>query len=235
MAKLPKIWLGHGNSGYVLIYAVDAGTIFDLVGGSLVSYNASHYASKYALTLTEEDGASGIFTEDAPAALPAGTYSLLYFIGASPAENDNCIGQKEFDWDGAASITLDSIHAALDDVDGALTAGVSVAAIGNNVITAAAINTGALTAAKFAADSITASAAAADFGQEIADALLSRSVATVEGSAPEHCLATIILMMLEFEILSDTVARIYRSNGSTTHYNKAITISTDAKPIVKVA
>lgn len=220
MAKLPKIWLGHGVSGYVLIYAVDAGTIYDLVGGSLVSYNASHYASKYALALAEEDGASGIFTEDVPAALPAGTYSLLYFAGASPAENDPCVGQKEFDWDGAASITLESILDVLDSLDATLTTGVTVSAIGNNVITAAA--------------------AATDFGTEVADAILSRSVATVEGSAPEHCLATIVLMMLETVIVGATVndtgtLRIKRTNGSTTHYDKTISISNTAKPIVAVA
>ena len=67
----------------------------------------------------------------------------------------------------------------------------------------------------------------------IADAVLSRSVATVEGSAAEHTLCTLVLAALEGAISSNTWT-IKRSNGSTTHYTKTVTADANASPIVGV-
>jgi hypothetical protein len=67
----------------------------------------------------------------------------------------------------------------------------------------------------------------------IADAVLSRSVANVEGSAAEHTLCTLVLAALEGAISGSTWT-IKRSNGSTTHYTKTVTADANASPIVGV-
>jgi hypothetical protein len=67
----------------------------------------------------------------------------------------------------------------------------------------------------------------------IADAVLSRSVANVEGSAAEHTLCTLVLAALEGSI-SGTTWTIRRTNGSTTHYTKTVTADANASPIVGV-
>ena len=67
----------------------------------------------------------------------------------------------------------------------------------------------------------------------LADAILSRNVSNVEATAPEHCLATIVLAMLEHTI-SGTTLTIRRTNGSTTHYTKTLTTSAGADPITGI-
>jgi len=68
----------------------------------------------------------------------------------------------------------------------------------------------------------------------IADAVLSRNVSNVEGSAPEHSLCTIVLASLESSI-SDTTWTIKRTDGSTTHYTKTVTVDDTADPITGVS
>lgn len=68
---------------------------------------------------------------------------------------------------------------------------------------------------------------------EIADNVLSRSVATVESTMPEHCLGTIVLAMMEHEI-SGTTLTIKRTNGSTTHATKTLTTNAAAEPITAI-
>jgi hypothetical protein len=125
------------------------------------------------------------------------------------------------------------------------------------VITAAAFDLGAVDANALAADAAAeiASAVRANLATElgridaatstratpadipsaitIADAVLSRSVANVEGSAAEHTLCTLVLAALEGAISGSTWT-IKRSNGSTTHYTKTVTADANASPIVGV-
>jgi hypothetical protein len=68
-----------------------------------------------------------------------------------------------------------------------------------------------------------------------ADDKLARSVSNVEASAAEHSEATLILAALESEFTSSTNWRIYRTNGSTTHFDKTVTTDAGAVPIKKVA
>ena len=67
----------------------------------------------------------------------------------------------------------------------------------------------------------------------MADAILSRNVSNVEATAPEHCLATIILSMLEHAISGNTLT-IRRTDGSTVHYTKTLTTNAAANPITGV-
>lgn len=67
----------------------------------------------------------------------------------------------------------------------------------------------------------------------IADAVLSRSVATVESSASEHSLCTVVLAMLENSI-SGTTLTIKRSDGSTTHVTKTLSTDVNADPITGI-
>jgi hypothetical protein len=97
--------------------------------------------------------------------------------------------------------------------------GADVLSVDVAAVAPAAIDSNAFTAALFNA---------------IADALLGRSVATVEGTAPEHSLATLILAGLEFSITGTTLT-IKRSDGVTTHATKALTASASADPITGIS
>lgn len=68
---------------------------------------------------------------------------------------------------------------------------------------------------------------------DLADLILSRNVSNVESTAPEHCLATIVLAMLENSISGSTLT-IRRTNGSTTHYTKTLTTDVSAVPITGI-
>lgn len=84
-----------------------------------------------------------------------------------------------------------------------------------------------------ASNVVTASSLAADAGTEIADVILSRSVATVESSAAEHSLCTVVLAMLENSI-SGTTLTIKRTDGSTTHVTKTLSTNANADPITGI-
>lgn len=68
----------------------------------------------------------------------------------------------------------------------------------------------------------------------VADAVLSRNVSTVEASAPEHCLGTVVLATLQSSITGATWT-IKRTNGTTTHVTKTVTSDADALPITGVS
>ncbi len=67
----------------------------------------------------------------------------------------------------------------------------------------------------------------------IADATLKRGVSSVEASAPEHSLCTVVLAMLESE-RSGTSWTIYRTDGATVHVSKTLQTDANAEPVVKV-
>lgn len=67
-----------------------------------------------------------------------------------------------------------------------------------------------------------------------ADQILGRGVGTIESTADEHSLATLVLMALEMSI-SGTTMTIKRTNGSTTHFTKTLTGTTGADPVTGIA
>ncbi|MBN2024064.1 MAG: hypothetical protein JW809_14875 [Pirellulales bacterium] len=69
---------------------------------------------------------------------------------------------------------------------------------------------------------------------EIADAVLARSVAAVEGTAPEHSLCTLVLAALESAI-AEGVWTIKRMDGVTPHAVKAVATDPTAKPVTGVS
>jgi hypothetical protein len=95
------------------------------------------------------------------------------------------------------------------------------------------IFTGGITSSSFAANSLTASALATDAVSEIADGVLSRNVSNVEATAGQHTLATIVLAMLENEVVGTTLT-IRRTDGTTTHYTKTLTKDAAAEPITGI-
>jgi hypothetical protein len=111
----------------------------------------------------------------------------------------------------------------------------STAQIGVNVVNAAgtAWNSGAIGASTLAADTLTAAKVASDVGTEIADAILLRNVSNTEASAGEHTLTTVVLAMMEHSI-SGTTLTIKRTDGSTTHYTKTLTVNANADPITAI-
>jgi hypothetical protein len=70
----------------------------------------------------------------------------------------------------------------------------------------------------------------------IADAILSRNVSNVEGSAAEHTLCTVVLAMLENDAVTTPGSLlIYRTNGVTVHATKTLTTDPAAEPITGVS
>ncbi len=68
---------------------------------------------------------------------------------------------------------------------------------------------------------------------EIADEVLKRSVSNVEATADQHSLATIILCLLESS-RSSTTWTIKRTDGTTTHATKTLTLDATANPVIGV-
>jgi len=69
--------------------------------------------------------------------------------------------------------------------------------------------------------------------QSIADEVLKRSVATGEATAAEHSLATIVLAILESS-RSSTTWTIKRTDGTTTHFTKTLTLDANADPVTGI-
>jgi hypothetical protein len=69
--------------------------------------------------------------------------------------------------------------------------------------------------------------------QAIADEVLKRSVATGEATAAEHSLATIVLAILESS-RSSTTWTIKRTDGTTTHFTKTLTLDANADPVTGI-
>ena len=69
--------------------------------------------------------------------------------------------------------------------------------------------------------------------QSIADEILKRDVDNVEATANEHTLATIILSILESQ-RSSTNWTIYRTDGTTPHATKVLTLDGTAQPVTRV-
>ena len=71
---------------------------------------------------------------------------------------------------------------------------------------------------------------------DLADAILARSVATVEGTMPEHCLGSLVLLALEWEIIpgDPPILRVKRTDGTTTHFDKTLGTSASAEAITEM-
>ena len=92
-------------------------------------------------------------------------------------------------------------------------------------------------------DPLTAAPAAADEfiivpdhttpNSELADAILSRNVSNVEVGLGEHTLGTIVLCILE-SMRSGTTWTIKRSDSTTTHVTKTLTLDASAQPVIGV-
>jgi hypothetical protein len=75
---------------------------------------------------------------------------------------------------------------------------------------------------------------AAGADDAVADAVLARSVAAVEASCPEHCLATVILGSLESSRSGNNWV-IRRSDGATVHATKSLIVDPAAQPVTAVS
>jgi len=76
-------------------------------------------------------------------------------------------------------------------------------------------------------------AARVDNADEVADALLARSVSHAEAEAAEHSLSTLVLAALESSF-SGTTWTIKRTDGLTTHVAKNVTVDPGAAPVTGV-
>ena len=72
-----------------------------------------------------------------------------------------------------------------------------------------------------------------DAVNKISDGVLSRNASNTETTAGEHTLTTVILAMLEHSISGSTLT-IKRTDGSTTHATKTLTLNAAADPITGI-
>jgi hypothetical protein len=126
-----------------------------------------------------------------------------------------------------------AVITAADFAAGAIDANALAADAASEIASAVRSNLATELARIDAATSTRATPADIPSATAIADAVLSRSVANVEGSAAEHTLCTLVLAALEGSI-SGTTWTIRRTNGSTTHYVKTVAADANASPIVSV-
>jgi hypothetical protein len=126
-----------GSTVYAQVFNRANGQIWNTSLAAFQAYATANIAN-YAITMTEQGVASGIFLGNFPAAA-AGSYSVVVRTraGGSPAETDTPIAAGPIEWTGSAVASLNGVTLA----DGS--------------ITAAKIATGALTSAKFSVSAIT--------------------------------------------------------------------------------
>lgn len=76
-------------------------------GTSFETYATANFAT-YDVLATEQGTASGFYTATFPAAIVAGTYSIVAKVqsGGSPAEGDQTTAEGTFEWNGTAPAPL---------------------------------------------------------------------------------------------------------------------------------
>jgi hypothetical protein len=144
--------------------------------------------------------------------------------------------EAALDGTGGVSITATFAGNLSGNVTGSVgsiaAGGIAAASFAAGAIDATAIATGAIDADAIAADAIGSSELAASAATEIADAILSRNVSNVEGSAAEHTLCTVVLALLEWSVAATTWT-INRTDGVTPHATKTLTAAA-GDPITSV-
>ena len=107
----------------------------------------------------------------------------------------------------------------------------SVGAMEAAVLTAAAIANNAITAVKIATDALTSAKIDASFGNELADALLSRDFDQVEAAAPVHSLVVAGLHSVSRVRDNSGVEQTFQTDGSTLKASRTLTPDATAQPI----
>lgn len=168
--------------------------------------------------------------------------SGMYYLDLTAAEmNADCVVVLvKTSTDGAKTTPI----VLYPEEAGDIRANVTQASEDCGLATAAALAaaTGNVEAVKAKTDNLPASPAAVGSAMtlnaaerdNVADAVLARSVAHVEAAAGEHTLCTIVLAMLEGAVSGSTWT-IRRTDGATTHATKTVTSDPDANPITGVA
>ena len=204
-----------GSAGYII------GTNLNATVGSRSSHSAADVwgvatrtLSAFAFTVTTSDAASiAAILEDTGTTLPAQISGLSIPSAATNAS--------------AVRAELETELARLDVATSTRLASASYTAPDNASITAILEDTGATIPAQIAALSIPTTT-------QIADAVLSRNVSSVEGSAGEHTLCTLVLAGLESSV-SGTTWTIKRTDGTTTHATKTVATDANADPVTGVS
>ncbi len=111
----------------------------------------------------------------------------------------------------------------------------SIGAMAAAVLTAASIAADAITAAKIATDAIGASELAADAALEIADAILTRDMDQVEGTAPVHSLTVAILKAVSRIRDNAGVEQTYKTDGASIIMQRTLTADPTNQPLDEAA
>ncbi len=226
---------------YATTNIATAGGIGKLIVDNLnatVSSRSSHSAADvWAVATRVVTAATNITSTGAAVPITAGglVSADMTAISTDATAANNL--EAALDGTGGVSITATFAGNLSGNVTGSVgsiaAGGIAAASFAAGAIDATAIATGAIDADAIAAEAIGSSELAASAATEIADAILSRSVSNVEGTAGEHTLCTVVLALLEWAI-SGTTWTIYRTDGTTTHATKTLTAAA-SDPITSVA
>ncbi len=211
-----------GKSGFELTTAYDAAKSAAPVGAAMTLAANSVTAAALASDATAEIQ-SGLATSAEVADLPTNS-ELATALAAA---------------DDAVLAAIGMLH-DLDSAGAQAAAAAALAAYGTaktsdvNGLSTFNPAADAVTVGMIQVDAITAGSIATAAAQKIADTILSRSYANVEGTAGDHTLAALIAAALESAIVG-TAWTIYKTDGITPLLSKTVAVDSDAEPITAVS
>lgn len=91
-----------GKTVYAIIFSA-IGQAWNTSGTPAFEALTSAHWTQYAITLTEQATATGIYEGDFPSAIAAGSYGVIAYnqAGGSPATTDLPVGEEQIPWTGS--------------------------------------------------------------------------------------------------------------------------------------
>jgi hypothetical protein len=131
-------------------------------------------------------------------------------------------------------IVLYTAARSINDLAFPTTSGRSIDVDASGGVEVGSFQAGAITAAAIATGAIDADALAADAAEEIADAVLSRPLSSVDGAAAFRTLAGAAGKLVNRVAVAGSTLTVYKTNDSTAWGTQAVTSDAAADPITQV-
>lgn len=233
------------------------GTITDLGGGATIGANLADLDTGVTAVPTAAANADAVWDEDATAHQTLGTFGQA--IG-DPVANTETIYDAVVTDAAGTNVAADIIAVKAETANiltdtaeiGAAGAGLTEAGGTGDHLTAIDLpnqtmditgnlsgSVGSVTGAvgsvtagvTLAANAVSAAALAADAANEIADAILSRDIDNVEGTAALHSLCSAVLKAVARVRDNAGVLETYRTDGTTLHMSQTVTVDATLDPV----
>lgn len=237
-----------GSSGGMLIAGSNAATTFDAftvtnaltVNGAVIFNNTMQIYEGLDITVTAGNNPAlnlrgfgagpGLYCQGGASANGAFFYSTAANLSAVLMHGGGTGSSHALELMGDNGAGLSATSVTVDGTT-TFTGAVTAANVSNNIV---GIDVTKAAGTAWGSGAITAASLAADAGTEIADAILSRSVATVEGSMPEYCLGSVVLGCLNWSIVAG-VWTVHETDGITVHLTRTLTTDAAAELVTGVA